>query len=412
MSEHINKLLCTLPQSFTTAEQKIGRDNIAAQASGNYVSASTFDNFSAHIESAKLDASASSMFQPSGNYQTAGDYAYNSSVSSKQDSSAMSAYVPYSAISADADSAITSINGSSVGKFTGCSANNNITGNGMPGSPLGLSSEVWITAYGASARLRYDQLGMYTETGHNYTEIDRGALHVLQRTGSLDYQAEYGHFYGTGMHYSHSNMSDVKLSANWEGLYIETANGVDSASARFDASSLQFKDGSGNLHVVDSASIDKWNAGSWNESANSIGTGFGGNHAVSASQYNCDAYSNWACREVYGDGIPAQLLYGFQSIPGTQGKYNINESGVFVPVDRPAFNLKVYKPTTANMYLTTADYPAMPATADGLLVLVNLGNGPAVVYPNTFGATANIAQNNSAQLIWDHEANAWVRLNN
>lgn len=36
MSEQINKLLCTIPQSFTTAEQKIGRDNIDAQKSINY----------------------------------------------------------------------------------------------------------------------------------------------------------------------------------------------------------------------------------------------------------------------------------------------------------------------------------------------------------------------------------------
>ena len=36
MSEQINKLLCTVPQSFTTAEQKIGRDNIDAQKSITY----------------------------------------------------------------------------------------------------------------------------------------------------------------------------------------------------------------------------------------------------------------------------------------------------------------------------------------------------------------------------------------
>ena len=52
---------------------------------------------SAYAESAasgKLDNSASSMFQPSGQYQTAGDYAYNSSVSSKLDASASSQFAP------------------------------------------------------------------------------------------------------------------------------------------------------------------------------------------------------------------------------------------------------------------------------------------------------------------------------
>lgn len=41
-----------------------------------------------------LEKSASSMFQPSGQYQTAGDYAYNSSVSSKLDASASSQFQP------------------------------------------------------------------------------------------------------------------------------------------------------------------------------------------------------------------------------------------------------------------------------------------------------------------------------
>lgn len=52
---------------------------------------------SAYAESAasgKLDNSASSMFQPSGQYQTAGDYAYNSSVYSKLDASASSQFAP------------------------------------------------------------------------------------------------------------------------------------------------------------------------------------------------------------------------------------------------------------------------------------------------------------------------------
>ena len=44
--------------------------------------------------SSKLDASASSMFQPSGDYQSAGDYAFNSSLSSKLDASASSEFYP------------------------------------------------------------------------------------------------------------------------------------------------------------------------------------------------------------------------------------------------------------------------------------------------------------------------------
>ena len=88
----------------------------------------------------KLDATASGQFQPSGEYLSAtessnyyptsnpsgfvtgvdlSDYAttayVDSSVSGKMDTAEMSAYLPFSAISADENSAITSINGSSVG---------------------------------------------------------------------------------------------------------------------------------------------------------------------------------------------------------------------------------------------------------------------------------------------------------
>lgn len=69
--------------------------------------------------SSKLDTSAFSA--ASGNFLTAVPAGYateayvDSSVSGKQDSSAMSSYLPFSAISADENSAITSINGSSVG---------------------------------------------------------------------------------------------------------------------------------------------------------------------------------------------------------------------------------------------------------------------------------------------------------
>jgi hypothetical protein len=54
------------------------------QPSGSYAYASSL--------SGKLDASASGMFAPSGNYQSAGDYAFNSSLSGKLDASASSEF--------------------------------------------------------------------------------------------------------------------------------------------------------------------------------------------------------------------------------------------------------------------------------------------------------------------------------
>lgn len=70
---------------------------ISAAATGGVDSATVSAIASAYADSAasgKLDSSASSMFQPSGQYQTAGDYAYNSSVSSKLDASASSQFAP------------------------------------------------------------------------------------------------------------------------------------------------------------------------------------------------------------------------------------------------------------------------------------------------------------------------------
>ena len=73
------------------------QDNEITGISGSAIAAASIDSAfvsgvaSAYAESAassKIDWSSSGVFQPSGNYQTAGDYAYNSSLSSKVDQSA------------------------------------------------------------------------------------------------------------------------------------------------------------------------------------------------------------------------------------------------------------------------------------------------------------------------------------
>lgn len=150
MSEQINKVLASTAQAFTTAEQKQARDNIGAQASGNYVSASV-----------------------------------------------MSAYLPYSAISADSESAITSINGSSVGKFTGVSANYNITGNGLSSSPLGVSDPVRLTAsdktasYG-STNAYFTSSGYSTKVLSTAVEINGNSVSSTARASGFRVRADMG----------------------------------------------------------------------------------------------------------------------------------------------------------------------------------------------------------------------------
>lgn len=398
MASPLNKVICNLPQAFSTAEQKQARDNIGAQASG--------------------------------------DYAFNSSLSAKQDTSAMSAYLPYSAISADANSAITSINGSSVGSFSGVSSNNNVTGDGTSGLPIGLSAQIsavsslvtssatsYFNGFGmdgtadpyTSCRYRVDGWSLYTngdDTHHHQVGGNASGLNLSWNTN----------YYWSNIHASGINQKDAwspsRHSAEWAytGATIKDWTGV---SAVFQPSGITLHNSaSGSGRTVSIDDIDRWNSYSsntgagWNESGNSLSTGWGGSTVTAASQFNSGA-GNWSVRRVKMSGVPDQDLIGFQSLPPTgTGSYQINAAGAFVAPDLPTFNLKVYKPTDANLYLSTSDYPAMPATADGLLILVNLGSGPNIVYPDTLGATSTIGQNNSAQLIWDSDAHSWIRWNN
>lgn len=136
------------------------------QPSGDYVFESSYSSFTSEVTNNitsisstvsgltgdYLEKSASSMFAPSG------EYAYESSLSSYLPSSAssnfapsadyaynsaLSSYIPYSSV-AGADSQITSINGSAIGgsgsEFTGVVTDDTLTGNGLPDSALGVDN--------------------------------------------------------------------------------------------------------------------------------------------------------------------------------------------------------------------------------------------------------------------------------
>lgn len=123
------------------------------QPSGDYYSATNPSGFITTADiTGKLDITASSLFQPSGDYadssslsgkldasasgqfQPSGSYAYNSSLSS---------YIPFSAVSGESNQ-ITAINGSAIGNggggepFTGVVTDDTLTGNGLPNSALGV----------------------------------------------------------------------------------------------------------------------------------------------------------------------------------------------------------------------------------------------------------------------------------
>lgn len=118
----------------------------------------------------------------------------------KQDASGMSAFVPYSAVKADSDSAVTSINGSSVGKFTGVSANYNITGNGTSGSPLGASDPIQLTAsdktasYGSNNAF-FTSSGYSTKVLSTAVELNGNNVSSTARASGFRVRADMGGSY-------------------------------------------------------------------------------------------------------------------------------------------------------------------------------------------------------------------------
>lgn len=115
-----------------------------------------------------------------------------------------------------------------------------------------------------------------------------------------------------------------------------------------------------------------------------------------------------------------ESIYGFGSALFTDDRgttwETVDASSIRRWNEQPAYTpyqIKIYKPTSASVYLTTADYPKFPSTADGVFVIMNLGEaGTRVTYPDSSGATAIVGANQSAQLIWDSQASQWVHWNN
>ena len=180
MSEQVNKVLADRPQSFSTSEQAQARANIGAMGSVD-----------------------------------------------------MSAYVPFSAVSADANSAITSINGSSVGAgFTGLSADSNFTGNGTPASALGLNTAVDITRGVYSAHWQYSNLQFADDSG-NSGSLDREAVRIRNNASTAAYKPD-GVTVNGAVDVVLSNTSNALHPS---GLYIREANGA-AGTATMDSNQL------------------------------------------------------------------------------------------------------------------------------------------------------------------------------
>lgn len=443
MSEKIPSVLTNLPQSFTTAEQKIGRDNIgamAASASSLYYSTSnpsafisgvnrdsnlsgngsttplglntsitidkdgasatlTYDHFQlAYNENGPLLSATKGLVYMSGhagnasspytaNYGLQGMSIYGTDSYNHITATATLRYSGGTFVEGDDSAKIkatgltlhTTADGdqlvdassvvrwnsySSMSSFTGCSANNCISGDGTSGSPLGLSSKIRL------------------ENSYSAIELQPNYILVNNHVGS----AQIGNAY-------------VRLTYPLNG----------GSTAHLNNTALTFIDSSNNSHVVDGSSIDKWNSSLWNESANSVSTGFGGNQATAASQFN-DGAGNWTCRRVKADGLPDQNLYGFQSKPnGTGTAYMVNPAGAFIQY-QPTYFCKLYHKTGA-VYesLDTSIYPT-GLTADARLDFVNLCSAASAnIMTDTFhGTTADIDPGQSATMWYIASADIWT----
>ena len=257
------------------------------------------------------------------------------------------------------------------GYSAGVSAGNGLSGSGTSGSPLGMANPSIISS-----------------NSHSSYRADNFVM-VTANDGDRSYLNEYV------LEFQHNGTS-----------YSVTTGAINDWNNKLPKSAIECDANSAVTSIGGSA------VGGWKESSNPLSTGYGGNQVTAGSQYNVGA-GNWAARTVKASGIPDQTVYGFQTIPtaSTATMFLIGKAGTFLEPPPNPYNIKVYKPTTAPIYLSTSDYPVMSNTADGVFVIVNLGSGPYVTYADGIGATATITQNNSAQLIWDSDAQKWVKWN-
>ena len=290
MSEQINKVLASTSQALSTAEQKIARDNISAQA--------------------KIS------------------YSYSGST-------------------------ITAIAGSAVGNpasLTGVEHDSNLSGNGGT-IPLGLSTSITIARNRESATLAYDHFTLANSDNDPIFSSTISNIYMSGNAGnaSSPYTANYGlqgmFIYGTDTYHNITATATLRYSG------ATFKEGDDSAKIK--ATGLTLHTTADGDQLVDASSVVRWNSyssmsGKWSESSNPLSTGFGGNQVSSASQYNV-GQGNWAARTVKASGIPDMDLYGFRNLPVGQGPFGVNGNGAWIDL-KPETRWESSFQATSNTY--------------------------------------------------------------
>jgi len=369
MSEQINKVLASTAQAFSTAEQAQARANIDAQKSISY--------------------------------SYSGD-------------------------------TITAIDGSAVGNptamFTGAYANNCISGNGTSGSPLGISSRILFTDTDSSAE--YGPLGVQMSASpYTSTHYRVGGWNIYSTGNATHHRSVGASCSGIEINWD-TNYYVMRLSASgietkdawfpsrhcaWYNYNGAQQSAYDGKTSTWNDHELTFENSaSGAARKVDIDSIDRWNSYSsnqagWNESGNSLSTGFGGNQVTAASQYN-DGAGNWACRTVKMSGLPDQDLYGFQAKPqGTGTAYLINKAGAFIQYQSNYFCYLYRRTGSDTEDLDTSFYPT-GLTTNARIDFVNLCSArTANIKTDTFhGTTSTVNPGQSATMWYIATAGYWT----
>ena len=264
----------------------------------------------------------------------------------------------------DASSVVRWNSYSSISSFTGCSAGNNISGNGTSASPLGLNSSIVFTTSNRQNTIQSDKMeltgktnplvfsGTYRPWGWDIsgsatstTGVTNPQTAIVQSTSyfsmyntSDDNEKAQGYFTFRGAGFGESGTggagNERHTNISIEGItsisgYPGTASShtgfylTNGADANHDLE-LKFESGS-TTAKVDIPSIQKWNSLKQGLVEEIDPLGLGGESAVSANTYYTGY--NWSVRTVSASGLPETVMYGFASVPQNTGVYGFNSAG-------------------------------------------------------------------------------------
>ena len=295
--------------------------------------------------------------------------------------------------------------------ISGIDHDSNLSGNGAT-IPLGLNTSITLAKNRESATLAYDHLTLTYSDNDPIISASNADIYMSGHAGnaSSPYTARYGlqgmSIYGTDTYNHITATATLRYSG---ATFVE---GTDSAKIK--ATGMTLHTNADGDQLVDASSVVRWNsyssmAGNWNESGNSLSTGFGGNKITAASQYN-DGAGNWSCRTVKMSGLPDQDLYGFRAKPqGTAASYMINQAGAFIAYQSNYFCYLYHRTGSDTEVLDTSFYPT-GLTTNARLDFVNLCSArTANIKTDTFhGNTATIDPGQSATMWYIATAGYWT----